>query len=142
MQRPGERLQHDRGASLSAAVPVGGRIERLAEPVRRQRPDLAVECTGNAEGFEIARRAVRPRGTVVLKSTYEGRLSIDMAPVVVDEISLVGSRCGPFAPALDALARGTVDPAPLIDGRFELGNGVAAFERAEQPGVLKVLVDC
>lgn len=113
-----------------------------AADLEERSADLAVECTGNAEGFEIARRAVRPRGTVVLKSTYEGRLSIDMAPVVVNEISLVGSRCGPFAPALDALARGTVDPAPLIDGRFELGNGVAAFERAEQPGVLKVLVDC
>jgi threonine dehydrogenase-like Zn-dependent dehydrogenase len=77
-----------------------------------------------------------------LEIQQQVRLTSKDKVVVVDEISLVGSRRGPFTPALDALARGTVDPAPLIDGRFELGNGLAAFERAEQPGVLKVLVDC
>ena len=104
--------------------------------------DLAVECTGNPEGLEIARRAVRPRGTIVLKSTYAGRTSIDLAPLVVDEITLVGSRCGPFAPALELLARGTVDPAPLVDARYALADAVAAFEHAARPGALKVLVDC
>ncbi len=79
---------------------------------------------------------------MVLKSTYEGRLSLDMAPIVVDEIQLVGSRCGPFAPALDLLARGTVDPSPLVDERYGLGEAVGAFERAERPGTLKVLVGC
>jgi threonine dehydrogenase-like Zn-dependent dehydrogenase len=104
--------------------------------------DLAVECTGSPEGLEVARRAVRPRGTIILKSTYEGRASLDMAPFVVDEITLVGSRCGPFPPALELLARGVVDPAPLVDARYDLADVVQAFEHAARPGVLKVLVDC
>ena len=104
--------------------------------------DVVVECTGNPEGFEIARRAVRPRGTIVLKSTYHGRTSLDMAPLVVDEITLVGSRCGPFAPALELLASGAVDPRPLIDGSYPLSDAVAAFEHAAKPGTLKILVDC
>jgi len=68
-----------------------------AEGIEPRRADLAVECTGSPEGLELARRAVRPRGTIVLKSTYHGKAAIDMAPFVVDEITLVGSRCGPFA---------------------------------------------
>ena len=113
-----------------------------AEAVTERTFDVAVECTGNPEGLEMARRAVRPRGTVVLKSTYHGRASIDMAPLVVDEITMVGSRCGPFAPALDLLARGTVDPRPLVDERYGLSEAVAAFEHAARAGTLKVLVEC
>lgn len=113
-----------------------------AEAVEERGADIAVECTGTPEGFEVARRAVRPRGTVVLKSTYEGRTSLDMAPLVVDEITLVGSRCGPFAPALDLLARGTVDPSPLVEERYDLEDAVAAFEHAARPGTLKILVEC
>jgi len=104
--------------------------------------DVAVECTGNPEGLEIARRAVRPRGTIVLKSTYHGRASVDLAPIVVDEITVVGSRCGPFAPAVELLARGDVDPRPLIEERYRLPEAVAAFEHAARPGTLKVLVEC
>jgi threonine dehydrogenase-like Zn-dependent dehydrogenase len=65
-----------------------------------------------------------------------------MAPFVVDEITLVGSRCGPFSPALELLARGVVDPAPLVDARYDLADVVDAFEHAARPGVLKVLVAC
>jgi threonine dehydrogenase-like Zn-dependent dehydrogenase len=65
-----------------------------------------------------------------------------MAPFVVDEITLVGSRCGPFAPALSALARGDVDPRPLVAARYPLAEAVLAFEHAARPGTLKVLVDC
>jgi threonine dehydrogenase-like Zn-dependent dehydrogenase len=104
--------------------------------------DVVVECTGNPDGFELARRAVRPRGTIVLKSTYRGRTSLDMAPLVVDEITLVGSRCGPFAPALELLARGAVDPRPLVDERYRLSEALAAFEHAAKPGALKILVEC
>jgi threonine dehydrogenase-like Zn-dependent dehydrogenase len=111
-----------------------------AIPVRRA--DLAVECTGSPEGLELARRAVRPRGTIVLKSTYHGPASVDMAPFVVDEITLIGSRCGPFAPAVDLIARGVVDPSPLVEARYPLADAVAAFEHAARPGALKVLVDC
>ncbi|MGD8895732.1 MAG: alcohol dehydrogenase catalytic domain-containing protein [Acidobacteriota bacterium] len=113
-----------------------------AEAVAERGADVAVECTGNPEGLEIARRAVRPRGTIVLKSTYHGRASVDLAPIVVDEITVVGSRCGPFAPALDLLARGAVDPRPLIDERYRLTEAVAAFEHAARPGTLKILVEC
>jgi threonine dehydrogenase-like Zn-dependent dehydrogenase len=113
-----------------------------ADGIEARRADLAVECTGSPEGLEVARRAVRPRGTIVLKSTYHGKAAIDMAPFVVDEITLVGSRCGPFAPALRALARGEVDPRPLVDARYPLAEAVAAFEHAARPGALKVLVDC
>ncbi|HEX9094132.1 MAG TPA: alcohol dehydrogenase catalytic domain-containing protein, partial [Coriobacteriia bacterium] len=76
--------------------------------VEARRWDVVVEATGSPSGFELARAAVRPRGTLVLKSTYHGELTLDMAPFVVDEITIVGSRCGPFAPALDLLVRGDV----------------------------------
>jgi len=113
-----------------------------ADGVPARAADLVVECTGNSEGLDLARRAVRPRGTIVLKSTYHEKASIDMAPFVVDEITLVGSRCGPCAPALSALARGDVDPRPLVEARYPLAEAVAAFDHAARPGALKVLVEC
>lgn len=103
--------------------------------------DVAVECTGNASGFDLARRALRPRGTLVLKSTYAGALTLDASALVVDEIVVVGSRCGPFAPALDLLAAGRVDVAPLVHARYALRDGLEAFARAQRPGALKVLLD-
>ena len=102
--------------------------------------DVVIECTGSPAGFATARQLLRPRGTLVLKSTYHGDLALDMSALVVDEITLIGSRCGPFAPALRLLERGLVDPTPLISATFELSDGLAAFERAVQPGVLKVLL--
>lgn len=102
--------------------------------------DVVVECSGSASGFDLARRLVRPRGTLVLKSTYHGELALDVSALVIDEISVVGSRCGPFAPALRLLG-GLVDPTPLISARFALTDGLAAFARAAQPGVLKVLLE-
>jgi threonine dehydrogenase-like Zn-dependent dehydrogenase len=103
--------------------------------------DVAVECTGNPEGFEIARAALRPRGTLVMKSTYAGRLTVDASALVVDEITLVGSRCGPFEPALRLLREGGVDVMSLVHARYPLEEGVAAFEHAAHPGVLKVLLE-
>lgn len=103
--------------------------------------DVAVECTGNPGGYEMARRALRPGGKLVMKSTYAGRLSLDVAALVVDEIELVGSRCGPFAPALKLLEQGVVDVIPLIEARFGLSDAVAAMERAGARGALKVLVE-
>jgi threonine dehydrogenase-like Zn-dependent dehydrogenase len=76
----------------------------------------------------------------VLKSTYAGKLEVDFSAVVVDEITLVGSRCGPFAPALRVMREEMVDPCPLINANYPLREGIAAFERASQPGVFKVLV--
>jgi threonine dehydrogenase-like Zn-dependent dehydrogenase len=103
--------------------------------------DIAVECTGNSGGFDIARRALRPRGTLVLKSTYAGNLSLDASALVVDEITLVGSRCGPFAPALELLATEKIDVKPLINSTFPLDEGIAAFEKAKTKGVMKVLLE-
>jgi NADPH:quinone reductase-like Zn-dependent oxidoreductase len=111
------------------------------DSIRPGQADVAVECTGNSEGFDLARSAVRPRGTIVLKSTYAGRTSLDIARIVVDEITLVGSRCGPFAPALRLLAERRVDVGPLVHARFPLADAVAAFGEAARPGVLKVLVE-
>lgn len=102
--------------------------------------DLAVECTGNPEGFAIARRALRPRGTLVLKSTYAGHLTIDASSLVVDEITLVGSRCGPFAPALELLSTQQVDVAPLIQACYPLSDGLQAFTHAQQRGTMKILL--
>lgn len=103
--------------------------------------DLAVESTGNPAGFAMARKALRPRGTLVLKSTYAGSLEVDVSSLVVDEITLVGSRCGPFKPALELLAAGQIDVESMVDDRFPLEDGLRAFERAAEPGAMKVLLD-
>jgi threonine dehydrogenase-like Zn-dependent dehydrogenase len=106
----------------------------------RRRVDLVVECSGSAQGLEMALRLVKPRGTVILKSTVTDESTLHLAPIVIDEIRLQGSRCGPFAPAIHALSQRTVDVRPLISARYSLDDGVAAFEYAAKPGVLKVLV--
>lgn len=113
----------------------------LADAVNDRSFDLSVECTGNPEGFAIARRALRPRGTLVLKSTYAGQLTFDASSLVVDEITLIGSRCGPFPQALELLATGRVDVKPLIHARYPLEAGLSAFNRAQERGVLKVLLE-
>ncbi|MCP5067005.1 MAG: alcohol dehydrogenase catalytic domain-containing protein [bacterium] len=104
--------------------------------------DLVVEATGTSRGLEQAIAATRPRGTLVLKSTVAEPSQIDLAPLVINEIRVVGSRCGPFEPALDALTRGLVDVAPLITETFPLIRATQALSRAGEPGVLKVLIDC
>jgi threonine dehydrogenase-like Zn-dependent dehydrogenase len=103
--------------------------------------DLVVEATGHPAGYAAAWRFVRPRGTIVLKSTYHGASDADMTMAVVDEVTLAGSRCGPFAPALRLLERGLVEVTPLIQARYPLSKALAAFEHAARPGTLKVLVD-
>jgi len=113
----------------------------LEENLVKAGADIVVETTGNPGGYTAARRLVRPRGTVVLKSTYHGPLDADLTMAVVDEITLVGSRCGPFGPALRLLERGLVEVTPLIQARYPLSEGLAAFEHAARPGALKVLID-
>jgi threonine dehydrogenase-like Zn-dependent dehydrogenase len=103
--------------------------------------DIVVEATGTPSGFEAARRLVRPRGTVVLKSTYQGEaLPMNLTMIVVDEITLIGSRCGPFEPAIRLLANRLIDVESLIQARYSLNDGVAAFQHAAQKGMLKVMV--
>jgi len=112
-----------------------------AHAVRGQAFDIVIEATGSADGLVLARQAVRPRGTIVLKSTYKENesLAMDFSAVVVDEITLVGSRCGPFAPALQLLEDRLVDPSVLIDSRYGLNEAMKAFEHAAAPGALKIL---
>ena len=104
------------------------------------RADIVVECTGSSQGLELAMQLVRPRGTIILKSTVADKSTLNLAPIVIDEIRVQGSRCGPFAPAIRALSQRTIDVRPLISARYSLKDGVAAFEHASRPGVLKVLV--
>jgi threonine dehydrogenase-like Zn-dependent dehydrogenase len=108
---------------------------------RGNRVPLVVEATGTAAGFALAVAATEPRGTLVLKSTVAAREPLDLAPLVIDEITVVGSRCGPFAPALRALERGSVEVTPLISARHRLADGVRALKAASQRGALKVLLE-
>lgn len=102
--------------------------------------DAVVEATGRAEGLETALALTRPRGTVVLKTTVANRFEIDLAPVVVNELSLVGSRCGDMREAMALLASGRVDPTPLVRARYPLVEADRALEHAARPAALKVLV--
>jgi threonine dehydrogenase-like Zn-dependent dehydrogenase len=102
-------------------------VESLA-----RRFDLVVDATGAPEGFRQARTLVRPRGTLVLKSTFHGETPIAFSPLVVDEITLVGSRCGPFQAAIDALAGGRITVEPLIEGVYPLERFAEAFDRARE----------
>src|SRR6266496_5187596 len=111
------------------------------EEIQPWRWDIVVEATGSPSGFSLARRAIRPRGTMVLKSTYKGEMSVNFSSIVVDEINLIGSRCGPFEPALRLMESHQVDPTVLIADEFKLENALKAFERAAETGVLKVLVE-
>jgi threonine dehydrogenase-like Zn-dependent dehydrogenase len=102
--------------------------------------DYVVEATGSPSGFESALNLVRPRGTLILKSTFFGGLHIDTARLVVDELTVLGSRCGRFPRALELLKTHQVEVADLLSDTFPLEEGSRAFEAAHAPGVLKVLL--
>ncbi len=108
---------------------------------RTPRFPLVVEATGKSEVLERALQCVRPRGTLVLKTTTERAGALDLAPLVVNEITLVGSRCGAFAPALESLARGVPRVESMITARFPLERASEALQAAARPGALKVLID-
>lgn len=108
----------------------------LAHPAQ-----VVVEATGTPQGFDLARQLVRPAGTLVLKSTFAAPLdAFDVSSLVVDEITLIGSRCGPFAPALRLLAAHAVDVSSLVQACYSLDQGLAALEHASRKGILKVLL--
>ena len=102
--------------------------------------DVVVEASGSESGFASALDLVKPRGLIVLKSTFHGLPTWEASRVVVDEITVVGSRCGHFAPALDLLSSNQIRVDDLISEEFSLADGVAAFERASSKGILKVLL--
>jgi threonine dehydrogenase-like Zn-dependent dehydrogenase len=102
--------------------------------------DVVVEATGSAAGLELAIGAVRPRGTLVLKSTIAAAHKVSLAPLVINEINLIGSRCGVFPDALDALAAGQVSVAPLIEEVYSLEQGLEALQHAGRRGARKILL--
>ena len=125
--RHDDKLARARALGIATGVGVAG-------------ADLVVDATGAAGGVAAALALVRPRGTVVLKTTIAAEHRLDLAPAVVNEVTLLGSRCGPFAPALAALAAGRVAVAPLIDAVYPLEDGVAAFDHAATPGTFKIVL--
>jgi len=108
--------------------------------MRASQFDVTVEASGSSSGFALAQQLLHPRGILVLKSTFHGKTEIDAAPLVVNEITVVGSRCGRFAPALELLKTGAVDVESLISDEFTLSDGVRAMKRAAEAGILKVLL--
>lgn len=101
---------------------------------------LVVEATGSPGGFALAQHMTEARGTLVLKSTFHGAAPMETWPTVVKELTVVGSRCGPFAKALALLRSGTIDPTPLITRAFPLKEAAEAIRFAQKPGVMKVLL--
>jgi threonine dehydrogenase-like Zn-dependent dehydrogenase len=145
------QVLHAAGARVTAIGRHRGKLALLAargiETVpcaefRGERAPLVVEATGTLSGFRRAVELTEPRGTLVLKSTVAAREPLDLAPLVIDEITVVGSRCGPFPPALEALAAGQVDVDALVSERIPLAHAALALEHAARPGALKVLIDC
>lgn len=113
----------------------------LVDSWSKKKADVVVDATGSAAGFDAAVAATRPRGTLILKSTVAEKLPMNLAPVVIQEIRVIGSRCGSFAPSLRALAAGSVDVTPLIGARVPLREAERALALAAKPGMLKVLLD-
>lgn len=130
--------RHRSKLRISAAA--GITVEQAGRRLPRAAFDIVVEATGSSAGLPAAVGMVRPRGTVVLKSTVHDAVTVDTAPIVVNEITLVGSRCGRFEPALRLLAAGKVRVAGLLSDEFPLADAPRAFARAARPGVLKVLL--
>ncbi len=124
------------------------KLKRLAEAGIAAQPedrlqtgfDVVVDCTGSAKGLARALELVRPRGKLILKTTVAGSAGINLAPIVINEIQVLGSRCGPFRPALDALRAGAIDPRPLISGIYPLEEGLAAIARAGEKSKFKILL--
>jgi threonine dehydrogenase-like Zn-dependent dehydrogenase len=110
-------------------------------PARVAGADLVVEASGGESGLDLALRLVRPRGTVVLKTTVAGKLSVDLAPVVINEVRVAGSRCGDMRQAIEVLAKKRVDPTPLVEARYPLSRAREALAHAGRRGALKVLID-
>jgi len=136
------------GARVVGVGRSAGRLELLPAGVSAARVDdlgdtrfdVVVDCTGSPQGLSVATQLVRPRGTVVLKTTVHEPLPQSMTPWVIDELSLVGSRCGPFGPALRLLQRGLVDPLPLLSAHYPLSRGVQALQQAGAPDTVKVVM--
>jgi threonine dehydrogenase-like Zn-dependent dehydrogenase len=143
------QVLHSAGARVTL---VGKHAEKLALVQREglasvllsdwaPRPvEVVVEATGSTQGLTLAMATVRPRGILVLKSTVAQEHSLSLAPLVINEVTVIGSRCGRFPPALQALSRKQIAVTPLITASYALADGIAAVNRAAEPGALKVLL--
>ena len=126
---------------LELAAKAGIKTIKIGAEMNLRSFDLVVEASGSASGMQLAIDLVKPRGTVVLKSTFHGgAVPVDTTRIVVDEITVVGSRCGRFENALKLLETGQVDVEPLIAAEFKLSDGIEALKKAAQPGTLKILL--
>jgi len=125
---------------LKIAANAGVTTEIRGEHLPEAEYQWVVDATGSQAGMHAAIRMVEPRGTIILKSTVHGEIPLDTAPVIVNEITLIGSRCGRFEPALELLRLGAIDVSSMISEKLPLGSAPAGFERAAQRGVLKVLL--
>ena len=103
--------------------------------------DLVIEASGHPSGWRLSRMAVRPQGTIVLKSTYHGNVSVNLSSIVVDEVIIVGSRCGSIETALKTIESGRIDPSDMIEKRYSLKEGKRALEHAARPGTLKIMLE-
>jgi alcohol dehydrogenase len=134
--------QFGRHASkLRIAAARGVTTEIAGENLPEAEYEWVVEATGSPAGLRAAVAMVQPRGTVILKSTVHGEVALDTAPVIVNEITLVGSRCGRFEPALEVLERGVIDVESMISGKLPLNRAPEAFARAAEAGVIKILME-
>jgi threonine dehydrogenase-like Zn-dependent dehydrogenase len=118
----------------------GIQTTHVSELLPRADCDVVVACSGSPDGFEIATQLVRPRGTLILKSTYARSAPLNLGPIVVNEVTLLGSRCGPFPEAINALARRQIDVESMVSRQLPLSRGVEAFEMAADPRYIKVLL--
>lgn len=125
---------------LEIAKNQGVKTKLLSDVEIKKEFDFVVEATGSISGFETSLALTKPRGTLILKSTIAASKEFNFAPVVVDEITIVGSRCGQFAPALRLLESGRIDVKPLISDIFEFDESIAAFERNKEKSSIKVIV--
>lgn len=130
--------KHERKLSLLSRLGIETTLLDAFE--ERRIADLVVDCTGSASGLPLALEVVRPKGTIVMKTTVAGEQTLALAPIVIDEVTIVGSRCGPFARALEALRNREIDVKSLCDGVLPLEEGPAALDRARREPVLKLLL--
>lgn len=130
--------KHEEKLKIAAAQ--GVKTKLLSELKIEKAYDFVVEATGSISGFETSVALTKPRGTLILKSTIAASKEFNLAPIVVDEITIVGSRCGQFAPALRMLEQKRIDVKPLISDIFDIDASIAAFERNKEKSSVKVLV--
>lgn len=132
--------KHKNKLDIAETRNVAGILVDEVSPAMNHSFDVVIEASGSESGFATAVDIVKPRGKIVLKSTFHGTPTWQASRVVVDEITIVGSRCGRFAPALHLLANGSIDVSDMIDDEFRLSDGVAAMSRAAEKGTLKILL--